>query len=350
MMQIDENLKKDELNFYFPHHAVTREESTTTKVCIMFDASLRTDVFTLEWERFKLKYSRDYQNYDEENHRFAIFNSNLLRIKEHNEKYENGLSSYKMGVNRFADITPKEFKERLTYSKRSEPTISAKQTVIDHEGNLPVEIDWAKKGAVTPVKDQADCGSCWTFSTTGTLEGFNFIKTGTLVSLSEQQLVDCAKDDCFGCDGGYMNRALEYVAANGIMPEKDYPYEAFDDQCRLNKSDIAVRIESYENVKAFDEVELQKAVALKGPISVAIDADGFQLYESGILDYGACGSSPDDLDHGVLVTGYGSQEGKDYWIVKNSWGTSWGMDGYVWMSRNKENQCGIATDASYPVM
>ncbi|KAG5870088.1 hypothetical protein JTB14_015187 [Gonioctena quinquepunctata] len=303
-----------------------------------------------DWENFKLKYSRNYENLAEEKQRFAIFNSNLLRIKEHNEKYENGLSSYKMGVNRFADLTPKEFKERLTYSKGSEPTMSAKETVIDYGGNLPKEVDWVKKGAVTPVKDQADCGSCWTFSTTGTLEGFNFIKTGQLVSLSEQQLVDCAKDNCFGCDGGFMYKALEYVVANGIMPEKDYPYEAYDDKCRLNKSDISVRIESYENVKASDEVELQKAVALKGPISVAIDGDPFQLYESGILDYPYCGNSIGDLNHGVLVTGYGSQEGKDYWIVKNSWGTSWGMDGYVWMTRNKENQCGIATEASYPVL
>ncbi|KAG5864369.1 hypothetical protein JTB14_027096 [Gonioctena quinquepunctata] len=284
-----------------------------------------------DWKNFKLKYSRNYQNLVEEKQRFEIFNSNLLRIKEHNEKYENGLSSYKMGVNRFADLTLEEFKERLTFSKGSKPTISAKQTVIDYEGDIPKEIDWLKKGAVTPVKDQAACGSCWSFSATGTLEGFNFIKTGKLVSLSEQQLVDCAEDNCFGCDGGLMYKALEYVVANGIMPENDYPYEAYNDECRLNKSDIA------------------KAVALKGPISVAIDAEGFQLYESGIFDYPSCDNSIDDMDHGVLVTGYGSLNGADYWIVKNSWGTDWGMDGYVWMSRNKRNQCGIATQASYPV-
>ncbi|KAG5870086.1 hypothetical protein JTB14_015185 [Gonioctena quinquepunctata] len=248
----------------------------------------------LDWENFKLKYSRNYQNLSEEKQRFAIFNLNLLRIKEHNEKYENGLSSYKMGVNRFADLTLEEFKERLTFSKGSKPTISAKQTVIDYEGDLPKTVDWVKKGAVTPVKDQAACGSCWSFSATGTLEGFNFIKTGKLVSLSEQQLVDCAEDNCFGCSGGLMYKALEYVVANGIMPENDYPYEAYNDLCRLNKSDIAVRIESYEIVKASDEVELQKAVALKGPISVAIDADGFQLYESGILDYPSCGNSIDE--------------------------------------------------------
>ncbi|KAG5870090.1 hypothetical protein JTB14_015189 [Gonioctena quinquepunctata] len=255
---------------------------------------IATDAFSdrMDWEDFKLKYSRNYRNLAEEKQRFAIFNSNLLKIKEHNEKYENGLSSYKM----------------------------------DYAGDLPKEVDWVKKGAVTPVKDQADCGSCWTFSTTGTLEGFNFIKTGKLLSLSEQQLVDCAKDDCYGCSGGFMTKALEYVVANGIMPEEDYPYEAYNDKCRLNKSDIAVRIESYEHVKVSDEVELQKAVALKGPISVAIDADGFQLYESGILDYPSCANFPGALDHGVLVTGYGSQKGKDYWIVKFL-GNQLGYDG-----------------------
>ncbi|CAG9859491.1 unnamed protein product [Phyllotreta striolata] len=299
-----------------------------------------------EWLNFKSTNKKVYKTALEETKRFSIFQSNLRRIEAHNAKEEQGLSSYRMGVTVFADLTPQEFKDMMKLSK-SETTEDKEitPTKLDYEGELPNEIDWRKKGAVTEIKNQLACGSCWSFSTTGTVEGANYRKTGKLVSLSEQNLVDCDKQDG-GCEGGLMINALEYIEKNGIMSEKDYPYEAIDDLCKFNKSDVAVKITSFTRVAIGDEQDLQEKVALIGPVSIGIDATyNFQLYSSGVFDDDSCESDRQSLDHGVLAVGYGSKNGKDYWIVKNSWGTDWGMDGYILMSRNNKNQCGVATYA-----
>jgi len=208
-------------------------------------------------------------------------------------------------------------------------------------------IDWVQKGAVTPVKNQQQCGSCWAFSATGATEGAYFVAGGELVSLSEQDLVACDPVDQ-GCHGGLMDNAFKWIKTNGICLEKDYPYTSgagiLPAICRKTCTP-AVTITGHTDVPPKDEDSLKAAVS-KQPVSVAVEADknAFQLYKSGVLDNAACGTN---LDHGILIVGYGTDGSKDYWKVKNSWGASWGESGYLRMVRNK-NQCGISQQASYP--
>jgi len=217
---------------------------------------------------------------------------------------------------------------------------------------LPDAVDWRTKGYVTEVKDQGQCGSCWAFSSTGSLEGQNFATTGQLVSLSEQNLVDCSR--CvgnMGCYGGWMNLAFWYIQLNdGIDTETTYPYFGVDQTCSFNPDNIGATDTGYIEIAEEDENALQSAIATVGPISVAIDAShsSFQLYRSGVYDDASCTEA--GIDHAVLAVGYDSLNGQDYYIVKNSWGTSWGNEGYIYMSRNKNNQCGIATLACYPTV
>merc|ERR1712107_255741 len=268
------------------------------------------------WERYKKAYNKTYPSDSEEARRHAIWKNNTMLIVEHNKLFHANKTTFRLGMNVHGDMTATEFAARFNGFHKKHPNShgpwnpSSQVDVRD----LPAEVNWEKKGYVTPIKNQQQCGSCWAFSATGSMEGAHFKATDT---------------------------------------EASYPYTAMDGTCKFNASNVGATIKSWTDVASGSEPDLQKAVATVGPVSVAIDASQytFQLYSSGIYHDDNCSSQ--FLDHGVLAVGYGSAKTgtiKDYWLVKNSWGTDWGMKGYIKMSRNNNNNCGIATSASYPVV
>jgi len=292
-----------------------------------------------------------------------IFMDNKNKIAKHNQNYANGKVTFKLGINKYADLLHHEFLNLNGFNKSAGLRLSKAGTLskidepitfIDAANvKVPLSVDWRQKGAVTDIKDQGQCGSCWSFSATGALEGQHFRKTGRLVSLSEQNLVDCsASYGNYGCSGGLMDYAFQYIKDNGgIDTENSYPYEAINDKCRYNAKNSGATDKGFVDIPSGDEKKLQIAVATIGPVSVGIDAahDSFQLYSSGVYYEPDCDSY--QLDHGVLAVGYGTDEnGQDYWLVKNSWGNTWGDQGYIKIARNKQNHCGIATAASYPLV
>jgi len=312
------------------------------------------------WQEFKTKYSKEYTSQEEEDYRQGVWSGNVDKIISHNLDTQNGLYLYSLGENEYADLTSDEIITYMNgFDSQRRPPVEGKKLAVSTD-DLPESVDWTKnKTVVTPVKNQAMCGSCWAFSATGSLEGQHAIKTGKLVSLSEQNLVDCSrKEGNLGCFGGLMDKAFAYVKDNGgIDTEESYPYTAkMGTKCLYNSSNSGATLQSWVDVKKGDETELQKAVATIGPISVAMDAHlpSFHFYKKGLYHDKNCSSI--HLDHGVLAVGYGAGhhgddgKAKDYWIVKNSWGTSWGMQGYFHLARNMDNQCGVATAASYPVV
>jgi cathepsin L len=316
---------------------------------LAFDAKLDE-----QWNLWKISNNKQYSNV-EESVRRAIWEDNLKIVQTHNLEADLGVHTYWLGMNAYADMTNAEFNRVMNGFNATQKVSRSRQIfTFDPSLELPDSVDWRTKGYVTPVKDQKQCGSCWAFSSTGSLEGQHFAKTGQLVSLSEQNLVDCSrKQGNMGCNGGLMDNAFTYIKVNnGIDTEMSYPYEARDETCRFKTADVGATDTGFMDIKSKDESALQQAVATVGPISVAIDAShsSFQLYKRGVYNEPRC--SQTQLDHGVLAVGYGtdSASGSDYWLVKNSWGTTWGEQGYIMMTRNKMNQCGIATMSSYPTV
>jgi len=290
-----------------------------------------------------------YSTRGEHDKRFQIFKENMDKIRKHNE----GGHSWTMGITQFSDMTPQEFKDYVACG-----TFKHKQSRIVHEApadrvkNATASIDWVAKGAVTPVKDQARCGSCWAFTTTGAIEGRYFVAKGELNSLSAQDLVDCNTQNA-GCNGGSLDYALEFVKVNGgLCSENDYPYDAFAHwRCKEDSCTKLGRISSYKDVTA--TTAALESACNDGPVAIAIEADqnSFQHYTGGVLT-ASCGVS---LDHAVLLVGYGTDGNNDYWKVKNSWGADWGESGYIRLCRNcnannGKGQCGLLLSASYPIL
>ena len=290
----------------------------------------------------------------ERDYRYTVYRQNLRTIYHHNEHVN---TTWKMAVNKFADMTAPEFRARFvgSYGQQKQKQKQQSQNTDGFQWNttaLPTSVDWTTKGAVTPVKNQQQCGSCWAFSSTGALEGAWFLANKTLPNLSEQQLVDCSTaQGNEGCNGGLMDYAFQYVIDNkGLGSEASYPYVATGpNTCKKVAS--VVKIRNFTDVPTNSEAALLAAVA-RQPVSVAVEADqdSFQFYSSGVMTK-ACGTA---LDHGVLAVGYGTLGGQNFYKVKNSWGADWGMKGYILLGRGSSygasGQCGIQMEPSYPVV
>merc|ERR1711968_206893 len=315
--------------------------------------------------QFKTDHAKNYATAEEHTARFSTFKDNVDFIMSHNSRSEE--HGFTVGINQFADMTRQEFKKTMLTYQAERKTANAVH--IFDESTIADSVDWVAKGAVTPVKNQGQCGSCWAFSTTGSVEGAYQIATGKLLSFSEQELVDCAGSyGNQGCNGGLMDDGFKYIEAKGDASESTYSYTGKTGTCSSSKqSDTAIaagKVTSFSDVTTDSETQMLAAVTA-GPVSVAIEADqsGFQFYKSGVFS-GTCGTN---LDHGVLVVGYGTDSGKDYWKVKNSWGTTWGDAGYIRLVRSSKTEtgrkllgggggggssgeCGLLKQPSYPVI
>jgi C1A family cysteine protease len=308
-----------------------------------------------EWKQFSNfqdRFSRKYENIQEFDNRFQIFRNNLRNIIIHNLDHS---QNFTMGINQFTDLTPQEFKAQYIGGYKPLQSFGC-GSFSTHDNNAPVSIDWTTKGVVNPVRDQGQCGSCWAFATTANAESVWAISKGQLLDLSEEFLVDCASGVGYfnlGCNGGQPDSALKYMINNGQCTEASYPYTSgvtkTAGSCQKCPS-AGVSFTNCFDVTPKDQVALKSAVS-KQPVVIAIEADTkyFQSYSSGILTDGVkCGTN---LDHAVEIVGFGTENGIDYWKVRNSWSESWGENGYIRIqktsSTNDIGVCGIAAEPSF---
>jgi len=306
-----------------------------------------TSAVSSDFDAYMNKFGKAYNGDDEYAARKAVYEENMQLIALENSKD----NTFTLGEGPFTDLTNAEFKTLYVSGyKASDQVFSELPFLGEHELSgeaIAAAVDWTTKGAVTPVKNQGQCGSCWSFSTTGSLEGAWQINAGQLTSMSEQQFVDCDKSS-MGCNGGSMATAFTWAESQSVCTESSYPYTAVDGTCKTSCSTAIPKggVSGYKSVGSFifkaTQAKMQSAIQQQ-PVSVAIQADqtAFQHYTSGILS-GACGTQ---LDHGVLAVGYG----EGYWKVKNSWGSSWGENGYVRMT-DSGNECGILSQPVYPTV
>jgi C1A family cysteine protease len=254
-----------------------------------------------------------------------------------------------MGINQFTDLTPTEFRKRyLNLDMKLLNKINYKKVSVNSNG-APDSWNWIDQGVLGPIKDQGYCGSCWAFSTMGNIEALNTMKTKEYIALSEQQLVDCDTEVDMGCDGGLMEYAFQYLIDNGCMSQEDYPYVGYDDTCKYDKDKVVVRIKDWKMLETQDEGEIKEFLYDNGPLAIAINADPFQYYTEGIIDEDEWSCDPEGLNHGVVLVGYGSENGVDFWIIRNSWGDYWGEQGYCRVARGK-GTCGVNTYVTTAVL
>jgi cathepsin L len=323
-------------------------------LCACFCSAL---TFHNEWELWKIEHSKVYSCDEEEMDRRAIWLANKKYIEKHNKQsHKHGFT---LKMNHFGDLTTREYRSQYycyQLSKTADRRFNTSK-IFNLESSsdklyLPDEVDWRTKNAVTKVKDQGKCGSCYAFSAIGALEGAHALAHDKLISFSEQNVVDCSIPyGNHGCNGGTIAQSFHYIIDNnGIDTESSYPYKGSQKQCNFQRDGIGGSQAGSVMIPSGSEKQLEAAVATAGPVAVAIDAssNAFRFYEKGIFDEPNCSTSK--LTFSALIIGYGKTNGKDYWLVKNSWGPNWGMKGYIMMSKDRSNQCGIATEAYFPTL
>ncbi|XP_067642939.1 cathepsin F isoform X2 [Eurosta solidaginis] len=303
------------------------------------------------FSKFQIKYNRQYHTVLERQMRLRIFKQNLQTIKELNR---NEMGSAKYGITEFADLTSTEYKQRTGLLPRPQGAVSKNTPAVIPNVALPKEFDWREKGVISKVKNQGVCGSCWAFSVTGNVEGLHAVKTGKLEEYSEQELLDCDTTDS-ACQGGLMDQAYEAIQhIGGLELESEYPYEGHKNKCNFSKSKVHVKVKGGVDLPK-NETAIAQWLITNGPISIGINANAMQFYRGGVSHPWKALCSKKDLDHGVLIVGYGVSDypmfkkSLPYWIVKNSWGPKWGEQGYYRVYRG-DNTCGVGEMASSAVL
>lgn len=309
-----------------------------TLLCVLKNSAFANSY----WEEYKLKFNKNYEP-SEDNYHKEVFYRNIETIIQHNERYLNNQESYKMGINQFTDLT---FEERAEFGNsfltRQRPITRAAMP-LTHKGPIPEHTNWVERGAVTPVKDQGRCASCYAFGSTVVFEAQYFLKTGNLRNLSEQNLLDCAPNN-LGCTGGFIEECFEYVHGEGIKFEEDYEYRAnVSEACGNNRGKSVFPLKDFFYIESGDEEAITRMIATVGPVAVALDDRHFHHYAGGILDNT---QGCNETNHVVALVGYGvdAKSGQEYYLAKNSWGRRWGEDGYARIARNV-NYCLITESA-----